>query len=85
LEQYNTTVLHCSILKTINLLHQAGLQTLLHQEARQTKDLKYKKGRYKNGEQYRPLIGLLHTQFDVLVEGFDFHINALGDIELLNR
>lgn len=56
-----------------------------HQEARQTKDLKSKNGRYKNGEQYRPLIGLLHTQFDVLVEGFDFHINALGDIELLNR
>lgn len=30
-------------------------------EARQT-DLKSKNGRYKNGEQYRYLIGLLHTQ-----------------------
>ena len=56
-----------------------------HQEARQTKDLKFKNGKYKNGEQYRPLMVLLHTQFSALVEGLDFYINAIGDVELLNR
>ena len=55
-----------------------------HQEARQTKELKSKNGRYRNGEQYRPLMVLLHTQFSALVEGFDFHINVLGEIDLIN-
>lgn len=53
-----------------------------HQEARMAKEIKAKNGAYKNGEEYRPSIIMLHTQFQALVEGEDFEINALGDITL---
>jgi CRISPR-associated endonuclease Csn1 len=56
-----------------------------HQEARQAKDLKSKNGTFVNGEDYRPSITILHTQFNALVEGFDFKINILGEIEPINR
>jgi CRISPR-associated endonuclease Csn1 len=56
-----------------------------HQEARQAKDLKSKNGTFVNGEDYRPAITILHTQFNALVEGFDFKINILGEIEPINR
>ncbi len=36
-------------------------------------------------EEYRPAITLLHTQFRALVKGIDFHINVLGEVELINR
>lgn len=51
-----------------------------HQEARMAKDVKAKNGAYINGEPYRASIVMLHTQFNALVEGRDFEINALGDI-----
>lgn len=53
-----------------------------HQEARMAKELKQKNGAYKNGEEYRASIIMLHTQFHALVEGEDFEINALGEITL---
>lgn len=53
-----------------------------HQEARQAKDVKSKNGAYKTGEQIRPAITLLHTQFNALVEGKDFEIDVLGEIKL---
>ena len=53
-----------------------------HQEARMAKEIKAKNGAYKNGGEYRPSIIMLHTQFQALVEGEDFEINALGDITL---
>lgn len=53
-----------------------------HQEARQAKDLKSKNGAFKNGEELRPAITLLHTQFNALVEGQDFDINVLGEVKL---
>lgn len=56
-----------------------------HQEARQAKDLKTKNGAYKQGEEYRGSILMLHTQFHALIEGEDFEINSVGDIKLLNR
>lgn len=63
-----------------------GTVTLrFHQEARPTTDLKVKNGLYKQGEPYRPLIGLLHTQFNALVEGVDFEITVLGEIRPLRR
>lgn len=55
-----------------------------HQEARPSKDIKSKNGVYKMREEYRPAITLLHTQFRALVKGIDFHINVLGEIELIN-
>ncbi|MCI6827831.1 MAG: CRISPR-associated protein Csn1 [Prevotella sp.] len=56
-----------------------------HQEARMAKDVKSKNGAFKNGESYRGSIVMLHTQFNALVEGYDFEINALGEIQLNNN
>lgn len=56
-----------------------------HQEARMAKDIKAKNGAYKSGEAYRGAIVMLHTQFNALVEGLDFEINALGEIVNINR
>ena len=56
-----------------------------HQEARSSKEIKSKNGVYKMKEEYRPAITLLHTQFRALVKGIDFHINVLGEVELINR
>ncbi|AVM53812.1 CRISPR-associated endonuclease Csn1 [Bacteroides zoogleoformans] len=53
-----------------------------HEEARPTKDIKFKNGKYMNDEQYRSGITLLHTQFFALVEGVDFDMNILGEIKL---
>ena len=53
-----------------------------HQEARMSKDVKAINGAYKNGEAHRASIVMLHTQFNALVEGIDFDINALGEIIL---
>lgn len=53
-----------------------------HQEARMSKDVKAIKGAYKNGEAHRASIVMRHTQFNALVEGIDFDINALGEIIL---
>lgn len=54
-----------------------------HQEARNAKNIKIKNGSFKNGEEYRASILMLHTQFNALVEGCDFVINTLGEIKLL--
>lgn len=51
-----------------------------HQEARASKEIKSKNGAYKNGEEHRPAITMLHTQLKALVEGKDFRISELGKI-----
>ena len=51
-----------------------------HQEARQAVDLPIKKGVWKIGEPYRPIIGLYHTQFNAYVEGYDFELSITGEI-----
>ena len=56
-----------------------------HQEARMAKDVKVTKGAYKSSDPYRGSIFLYHTQFNALVEGYDFEINALGEIILKNN
>ena len=56
-----------------------------HQEARMAKDVKVTKGAYKSNDSYRGSIFLYHTQFNALVEGLDFEINALGEIMLKNN
>ena len=54
-----------------------------HEEARQSKDIKAKNGAYKQGEELRPAILMLHTQLRALVQGYDFAINELGEIKWL--
>lgn len=53
-----------------------------HQEARMAKEIKVSKGAFVNTTEIRPSIFLYHTQFNALVEGEDFTINALGEIKL---
>lgn len=55
-----------------------------HKEARQSGELTLKKGVWKTGEEYRPLIGMNHTQLKCCVEGFDFKIDADGEITFLH-
>ncbi|MCD7721556.1 MAG: CRISPR-associated protein Csn1 [Prevotellaceae bacterium] len=56
-----------------------------HQEARPSSDVKIKNGAFKQGEEKRAGILLLHTQFNALVEGCDFTMNELGEITFLHR
>lgn len=52
-----------------------------HQEARPAGELKAKGGEYKQNEEYRPIIGLKHTQLNALVEGYDFELTVTGEIK----
>lgn len=52
-----------------------------HQEARPSGELKEKNGEWKIGEEYRPIIGLLHNQLNALVEGYDFVLTVTGEIK----
>ncbi|MBR6656278.1 MAG: CRISPR-associated protein Csn1 [Alistipes sp.] len=52
-----------------------------HQEARPAGELKAKNGTWSATEEYRPIIGLLHTQLNMLVEGCDFEITVTGKIK----
>ncbi|GFI54115.1 hypothetical protein IMSAGC022_00726 [Alistipes sp.] len=56
-----------------------------HQEARPASELKPKNGVWKIGEEYRPLIRILHTQFNALVEGSDFELTVTGEIIFKHR
>lgn len=52
-----------------------------HQEARPAGDLKAKNGEWKINEDYRAIIEILHTQFNALVEGYDFELTVTGEIK----
>lgn len=58
-----------------------------HQEARPTTDsaAKSKSGKWVIGEEIRPGILVLHTQFNALVQGQDFTISESGTINFLHR
>lgn len=59
-----------------------GVLTLKHhQEARPAGELKAKNGAWKIGEEYRPVIGLLHTQLNAYVEGYDFELTVTGEVK----
>ncbi len=63
-----------------------GLITLrYHQEAKQAKDLKAKNGAFKADEEHRPLIAMLNTQFNALIEGVDFELTLLGEIKAIKK
>lgn len=63
-----------------------GLITLrYHQEAKQAKDLKAKNGAFKANEEHRPLIAMLNTQFNALIEGVDFELTILGEVKPIKK
>ncbi len=68
---------------TINGCAYATINMRNHEEARLSKEIKAKNGAYKQGEEFRPAIIMLHTQFNALVQGYDFEINELGEIKRL--
>ena len=66
--------------------YEYGLVTFKYnQEARQAKDLKEKKGAWKNNEEFRPVIVMNHNQIKALVEGFDFTISTTGEIRFISN
>lgn len=71
---FSTLVVH-NIYGRITLVH--------HQEARPSAEVKIKNGAYKNNEDFRSGILMLHTQFKALIQDFDFEINELGEIRRL--
>ncbi|MDE6828669.1 MAG: CRISPR-associated protein Csn1, partial [Alistipes sp.] len=52
-----------------------------HQEARPAGELKAKSGAWQSGEEYRPVISILHTQLNAYAEGYDFDMTVTGEIE----
>ncbi len=52
-----------------------------HQESIPTSELKIRKGVYKQEEEFHSFRMFYHSQFNVLVEGKDFCLNILGQIE----
>ena len=71
--------------QVINGTRYASVELRHHEEARQKKVLKVQPGEYKQDEELRPLIFMRHTQFSkcILVQGYDFEINELGEIKRL--
>lgn len=52
-----------------------------HQEARPAGELKAKDGTWQSGEEYRPVVRMLHTQFNAYVEGYDFELTVAGELK----
>lgn len=61
--------------------HYGTVTLKLHNEATQTSDLKIRKGIFKNEDADYTYRMVYHSQFNALVEGIDFEINILGQIE----
>ena len=78
---YKITGLSTLQTKSGNKIYKYGEITLKHhQEARPAGELKLKKGEWKSSEEYRPIISLLHSQFNAYVEGYDFELTVTGEI-----
>ena len=45
------------------------------------RELKAKSGAWQSGEEYRPVISILHTQLNAYAEGYDFDMTVTGEIE----
>ena len=71
---------------TLQQKYRYGTLTLKHhQEARPAGELKAKNGEWTYQEEYRPVISLLHTQFNAYVEGYDFELTVTGEIIFKHR
>lgn len=52
-----------------------------HQEARPAGELKAQDGAWQSREEYRPVVRMLHTQFNACVEGYDFELTVAGELK----
>ena len=72
--------------QVVSGIYYYGTMTLRHhQEARPAGELKAKGGEYKIDEEYRPVIGIKHTQLNALVEGYDFDLTVTGEIKFKHK
>ncbi len=72
-------------IKSGNKVYEFGMGVLrFHQEANSASELKTSDGEFKMEEPYVAQRKLSHNQFNALVEGIDFKINTLGQIEKIN-
>ena len=79
---YKVTGMSSLVIKRGEKRYDYGTMELRHHlEARRSSDLKAKNGEWKQGEFLRPLISILHSQFNAYVEGYDFHITSAGQIK----
>ena len=79
---YKVVGLSASRMKGRNVGY-AKIELKHHEEARLSTELKSKNGAFKQGEELRPSIIMLHTQLNALVQDYDFEINELGEIKRL--
>ena len=70
-----------STLKLQNKYFYGTITLKHHQEARPAGELKAKNGEWKINEDYRAIITIYHTQFNALVEGYDFELTVTGEIK----
>ena len=62
-----------------------SLVFLHHEEARASTEIKYNNGAWSSRDEYRPKIGIYHTQLKALVEGSDFIMSKTGKITFLRN
>ena len=78
---YKVTGMSISSIKSGDKYYDYGMLTCrYHLEARKSSELSVKKGEWKLGETYRPVIEISHKQFNAIVEGFDFCLTPSGQI-----
>ena len=74
------------LLRDSGKIDEYGVLVMKHvNEARPGIDMKIKSGTYKIDESYVALRRLYHTQFDALVEGFDFYLSPIGEIKKIEK
>ena len=79
---YKVVGMSISTIKQGEKTYDYGMVTLrYHLEARRSSDLSAKKGVWKIGEEYRPVIVMSHKQFNALVDGCDFYMSSTGQIK----
>jgi CRISPR-associated endonuclease Csn1 len=79
---YKVTGMSVSTITQGDKKYTYGMATFRHHlEARKSNELPVKKGEWKAGEAYRPVIELSHKQFNAFVENHDFVIKSSGQIK----
>ena len=81
----HTTDLTDRLYHVVTMEMDGRIQLRHHQEARSAKEIASLKtsNPFKKGEDYRPLIRISLSNFNALIEGFDFVIDSLGQIHLI--
>lgn len=67
--------------KVVGMSSEGRIKFVHNAEARLSKEITYKGGEYKQGEEIRSGIRISHAKFKALVEGYDFDITPIGEIK----